>query len=337
MAGPGEEAVVVDEEPRVRARMTVDALIIVPNGEHVEGGGRDEADEQHVRGGEVLELVDQHMAVVGLHRAAQRAIAEQRLQRAEHLLVEVDGPTALELGAVARVRRGQAGHVVERRLDRGRIPEPQADQREAVEVRRDRVGVHAAALRRHEALDDRAHLALVEQLRPAPQRVAEEAVPPRVQRLDARAETGQPRGHLLLRLLVVGEGEHGLALVAAIGQEVAKPFGEHAGLAGAGRRHDAGRARAVADRRQLIGRQAGLRLLRLRLRDEQADLDRLPVHHLDPLEGRGERGAGPPSTHAVRPSGSTTSPGSSGPASVAPSRTALRPHHQMGGPGRSAS
>ena len=56
-------------------------------------------------------------------------------------------------------------------------------------------------------------------------------------------EAGQARRHLLLGLLVVGEGDHGLALVAAVGQQVAVALGEDAGLARAGGGDDAGRAR----------------------------------------------------------------------------------------------
>ena len=78
----------------------------------------------------------------------------------------------------------------------------------------------------HELLDDRPDLALVEQVGPAAQRPAEDAVAPRVERLDAGAEAGQARRHLLLRLLVVGEGDHRLALVAAVGEEVAVALGE---------------------------------------------------------------------------------------------------------------
>ena len=64
-------------------------------------------------GREVLELVDEDVAVLGLHRAAQLAVLEERLQRAEDLLVVVDDALATELVAVGLVGGRQPGDVVE--------------------------------------------------------------------------------------------------------------------------------------------------------------------------------------------------------------------------------
>ena len=86
----GEVAPVVDEEPRISADVPVDALVVVADPEHVGRGTRGQADEQHMGRGEVLQLVDEEMAVIGLHGAPQRAVVQQRLERAEDLLVEVD-------------------------------------------------------------------------------------------------------------------------------------------------------------------------------------------------------------------------------------------------------
>ena len=58
-------------------------------------------------GGEVLQLVHEEVAVVGLHGPSQLAVAQQRLERAEDLLVEVDGPAAPQRVAVGLVGRGQ--------------------------------------------------------------------------------------------------------------------------------------------------------------------------------------------------------------------------------------
>ena len=89
-----------------------------------------------------------------------------------------------------------------------------------------------------------------------PMSAGEDAVAPRVERLDARAEPGQARRHLLLGLLVVGERHARLALVAAVGEQVAVALGEDAGLARSGRGDDARRAGAVGDGLELVGARA---------------------------------------------------------------------------------
>ena len=186
-----------------------------------------EPHEQDVGGREVLQLVDEEVAVVGLHRPPQLAVVEQRLERAEDLLVEVDGAPPAERLAVGLVGVGQAGDVVERVLHLLRVAQPEPDQRQAVEVRARSGRCSPGAAREGTSCSTmRPHLALVEQLRPAALGPAEDAVAPRVDRLDARAQAGQPGRHLLLGLLVVREGHDRLALVAAVGEEVAVPLGE---------------------------------------------------------------------------------------------------------------
>ena len=82
--------------------MPVDALVVVAHAEDVGRGPGGQAHEQHVGGREVLQLVDEEVAVVGLHGPAQIAVAQERLDGAEDLLVEVDD------AAPARARRGRA-------------------------------------------------------------------------------------------------------------------------------------------------------------------------------------------------------------------------------------
>ena len=197
-----------------------------------------------------------------------------------------------------------------------------------------RIGVHPALLLGDEALDDRAHLALVEQLRAAAQRAGEQAVAPRVEGLDPGAQAGQPGGHLLLRLLVVGEGEHGLALVAAVGEQVAQPLGEHPGLARAGRGHDAGRARR---RGRPTASWSGASDGR-RARPARAAAWSGPSSTVSrwttaaPSSGTASGARGPPSIQAGVPSGRTTSPGPPArPAGAQPDRLAGPPPDRLAG------
>ena len=78
--------------------------------------------------GEVLQLVDEEVAVVGLHGAPQLAVVQQRLERAEDLLVEVDHAPAAQRVAVRLEGGGQAGDVVEAVLDLLRVAQPEADR-----------------------------------------------------------------------------------------------------------------------------------------------------------------------------------------------------------------
>ena len=233
---------------------------------------------------------------------------KQRLQRTEDLLVVVDDALPAQRVAVGLVGRRQSADVVEGVLHLLRTPKPEPDEREPVDVGRDGVGVHPSLPGRHEALDDRAHPALVEQLRSPAQRAAEDAVAPGVERLDARTEAGQPRRHLLLGLLVVGERDARFALVAAIGQQVAVALREHAGLAGTGRRDDPGRTGPVGDRLELVGGQHGASA-----RTGAGCGVSRPISTVSrwtitaPSSGTASGARGPPSTHAGVPSGSTTS------------------------------
>jgi hypothetical protein len=57
--GTGEVAGVVDEEARIGAGVAVDDLVVVADAEDVGGRAGDQAQEEEVGGGEVLELVDE--------------------------------------------------------------------------------------------------------------------------------------------------------------------------------------------------------------------------------------------------------------------------------------
>ena len=83
--------------------------------------------------------------------------------------------------------------------------------------------------------------------------LAEDPVAERVQRPRPGLEAEQARLELALRLLVVGNGEQALAVVAAIAEQMADPLGQHPRLAGPGRSDDADRAAVVEHGSGLVG------------------------------------------------------------------------------------
>ena len=207
--GAGEQPLVVDEERRVGAGVSVDALVVVADAEHVETGARQQADEQHVRRREVLELVDEEVPARALHRAAELAVGQQRLDGGVDLLVEVDGAALGEPAAIGREQLGETGDVVAASFDVVRIGEAETDRRQPFDVRPDRIGVGPAlAPARQQRVDQAAHLGFVEHGRRGPTVFGEHPQAERVERADARREVDRARLHLQLGLLVVGDGEH---------------------------------------------------------------------------------------------------------------------------------
>ncbi len=282
LAGTGEQGGVVDEEAGVGVGVAIDALVVVADAEHVEAGQRQQAQQQDVGRGEVLELVDEHVAAGALQLAAERAVAEQRLDRGVDLLVEVDGAALGQGGAVGGEQRGEAGHVVAPGLHLVGIVQAEADRRQAFEIGADRVGVGAPlATARQQRVDEASDVALVEH-RGGPAAVpCDHPQPERVERADrqggAVGDVACAAFHLELRLLVVGDGQHAGGLEAPVLDEVTQPFGEHARLAGAGGGDDPRRAGAVADGGELVVGERGVR--RPARGDERgrAELDRLGV------------------------------------------------------------
>ena len=106
--GAGEQPVVVDEERRVGAGVAVDALVVVADAEHVEGGQGEQPHEQHVGRREVLELVDEEVPARALDRAAERPVGEEHLDGGVDLLVEVDDAAPAEVVAERREQLGEA-------------------------------------------------------------------------------------------------------------------------------------------------------------------------------------------------------------------------------------
>ena len=161
----GEQAGEVQEERRVGAGVAVDDLVVVAHAEHVEPGRGQQAEQQHVGRRQVLQLVDEQVAAPGLRLPPPLAVAQQELDGAVHLLVEVDGSGCRQPPAVRIERGGQAGDVVPLGLHLLRIAQPEAGQRQRLQVGTDGVGVEPAALGGHQLRDQPAHLALVQHTR----------------------------------------------------------------------------------------------------------------------------------------------------------------------------
>ena len=217
VGGAGEQAGEVDEERRVGAGVAVDDLVVVADAEHVEPGRGQQPEQEHVGRRQVLQLVDEQVAAPGLRLPAPVAVAQQQLDGAVHLLVEVDGSRGRQLprGTDRRRRPGRG-----RRPARPRPPPDRAARGGPATAPprygADRVGVGRRRWRGHQLLDEPAHLALVEHARRPAVRLGEEGVAERVERLDAGPEVGRARLHLLLGLLVVGDGQHALPLEAPV-------------------------------------------------------------------------------------------------------------------------
>ena len=230
-------------------------------------------------GRQVLELVDEHVPVLALDPAPEGAVAQQRLHAAVDLLVEVDRAPRAQRLAVGLETVGQARHVVAGVLDLGGVLEPEAGDREAVQVGTDRIGVrHPPPRDREDLLDHPARVRLAEHPRAVAAVAGEQRVPERVERARPRRERLQARLELVLGELVVGDSDHLLAPVAAVGEQVAHPLGEHARLPRAGGGDHPYRAAVVGDRGELVGREGrGRRRRILRHRVEESGLHGLCV------------------------------------------------------------
>ena len=87
----GEQAGEVEEERRVGTGVAVDDLVVVAHAEHVETGRGQQAEQQHVGRRQVLELVDEQVAAPGLGPPPPLTVAQEEVDGAVDLLVEVDG------------------------------------------------------------------------------------------------------------------------------------------------------------------------------------------------------------------------------------------------------
>ena len=142
-AAAGEVVLELDEETRVGSGIAVDHLVVVADAEDLELGGGHEPQQQEIGGREVLELVHQEMSAPLLPSGSQRRVAQERLDRAVHLLAVIDPVPLVETAPVPLERGGEPRHVVSFRLHLFGIPQPGADLVEGFHVGAHRVGVGA--------------------------------------------------------------------------------------------------------------------------------------------------------------------------------------------------
>ena len=166
LAGTREHVAELDQPGRVGAVVAVDGLVVVADAEHGRVGPGQEAHQQNVRRGEVLELVDQQQPTRPLRCGAGRGVAQEQLDGFENLLVVIDGTGPCQVLSIAGERLGETVDLsLVAALDPCRIEEPEACKGERLQPGGDGVGV-AHPWELDEAADDPAHFGLVDGVEP---------------------------------------------------------------------------------------------------------------------------------------------------------------------------
>ncbi len=325
--GPGEELLVIDEVCRVGSEVSVDDLIVVADSEDIEPGAGEEADQEHIGRGEVLELIDDQVPASVLPVVPELGIGQQRLDGSVHLLVEVGLATAVQHLPVSVVDPGEVGDVVTKLLDVVRRAQPDAHLAKSLEIRADDVGA-LPARGVNQPVQPVPLLPLVDQSHAAP-RLAEDLPTERVDRPHLETAVTQPLPHLGGGPVVVGKGTDQLRLERR-GRPTrcrsramrVRVFPEPAGAtmrAGPAPCSTAA-AWSGASPSETVETESGAGSRRPRSTDSVE-----MTGSVNP--GTGPRG--PPSTQASMPSASTMSRSDPG---RAPRASALRPHHHTSSP-----
>ena len=150
-ARAGHEPVEVDQPGRGGAGEAVDGLVVVAHPVQVIGRGRQQPHQQQMGRGEVLELVHQQHPAGPLGGPAGLGVGQQSLDRGQDLLVVVDLAVGPQLPAVGVQHLRKPLHLAcERRLDLGRVPQPEPGRGEGVQPRGQPVRHGPAALAGHQ-------------------------------------------------------------------------------------------------------------------------------------------------------------------------------------------
>ena len=268
-ARAGHEAGEVDQPGRGGAGEAVDGLVVVAHPVQVIGRGGQQPHQQQMGRGEVLELVHQQHPAGLLGGPAGLGVGQQRLDGGQDLLVVIDLAVGPQLPAVVVEHLREPLHLArERRLDLGRVPQPEPGRGEGVEPRGQPVRHGLAALAGDQAVEEIAGLGLGDGgHRPVPAMGPPEG-PGAVHDGQGQAvegadlQAGQIRGplfHLGPGPHVEGHQGDRSGREAPLPQQVAGPLGENPGLARPGRGDDPGPAPAVGHRGELVWSQLRVR------------------------------------------------------------------------------
>ena len=321
----------VHEHSRVRARVPVDGLVVVPDREQLLLRSGEQPDEQHQDGSEVLCLVDEQVGRAAGHARAQHRVGEQQRDSEVHLFVEVQPAVVVQQPPVAQHQPREPWDVSACIFDERRIAQHEAHVGERSDGRTGIDGAEPCAA------EHAADLGGMQHVWPACGCRGTHGQAERMHRADLGSHAGDDdvggtSCQLLGRTGVVGEGRYELGLHTTVVHEVAQTRSEHPCLARAGRsEHPCGTV-AVGHCSQLFGAQRLARWGITFLIEGRAAFDALPVD---------QHRAGWPAVHrparpAVDPCGSPVgeehvrcTAGRTRSASEL-SRTQGRPPHRMG-------
>ena len=217
-------------------------------------------------GREVLELIHQQHSAHSAGCGPGGRVGEQHVDGPHNLVVEVDDASLLQRLGVSRSQVREAlnvGGVVE--LHRNRVAQPQPRSAQGLQPCRQRVGHGPApAAGRpllYQVAQQVAHFPLVDHLYPAVMCGSDEGASSVAHRQGQAVEGANLQssevGGALLHLgagpHVVGHQAHRGRSHTQVPHEPAGPLGEHPGLAGSGRGHDARAPSEMAHRPPLVG------------------------------------------------------------------------------------
>ena len=263
----GEVRVEVDEPLRRCACVAVDGLVVVADCEDIGSGARQQPDHQQVGRGQVLELVHEHHTADSACGGTGCRVGQEDLDCPDDLLVEIDHAVRRQILDESRRDGCKVGHIgLEIALHLSGIAQAQPGNAECLEPGRELVG-HRAPATLDQAVKAATHPHLVDHVdatmlgwaRKGSRTVADgERQAVQGANFNAR-KIRSALLHLAPGTHVECHETHGARCNPDIAYQVAGTLGEHARLARARGRHDAGRSPEVTDRCVLVGREVRLR------------------------------------------------------------------------------
>ena len=166
--GRPEKVIKIDQPCRRCARVAVDGLVIIADGEDVGGGPSEKPNQQHVGGSQILEFVNEQDLAGASSRVTGRDISQQDLDGPQDLLIEIDGVLAGQHIPVLGEHVGEVFHVAAEFLfDRSRRSEAQTTGPQCFDPYRHRVR-HSLPPSLDELIENRSHASLIDHAWAAP-------------------------------------------------------------------------------------------------------------------------------------------------------------------------